>query len=93
MAVDGAVGMAVDGAVGMAVGMGVDGDNPITILLIMVTLVAGLETGSEEIEHTVLPIILMVFHHLVGHLHHHHHHRHQAVDLVRHQVGSSDYQF
>jgi hypothetical protein len=71
--------------------MAVGGDNPITIPLIMVTLVAGLETGSEEIEHTVLPIILMVFHHLVGHLHHRH--RHQAVDLVRHQVGSSGYQF
>ena len=86
---DGAVDMAMDGTVDMVVDGAGDGDHPITIPLIMKTLVGGLVTGLEEIEDTVRPILLMVFHLLVDHLHRRL--RHQAMDPGQHQVSSSSY--
>ena len=80
-----------DGVV--VVGVVVDGVHPINIPLIMATLVDGhLVTFLEEVGHTVLPVILMVFLRLAvpPPLRRR---RHQAADLVQRQVrpGSNSF--
>ena len=59
------------------------GDHRIITLLIMEILEDGSETGLEDPDPTVLPIIHMVFRHLADLRRRH---LHQAADLVQHQV-------